>query len=367
MTGLAPNEQLSGSPQAQHDLWGRLAALRASPGLDRHHSELSFTMMSDVLRRSPPLVDPDVFSAGWAILARRYATLGLRRLLPTERVWVGTSSSQATAFGGFHYPNQGYRHMQMAAVITAYGDLTGNWTRSPRIAALDLLRSYAHDCLHFGTYRRYRMWKTSTGDEIGRVQYGINFRKNDGRTYSSPDRAIDRSTRNLGIVMEGATDREARMVARHAAQREGVPHPDTLGTDYFAFRDETGLLDGADLSVLKDPLQRTALADQPGAEQFLMNMRAYAHGVGTRYESFLREVGREETGDLHQLILASMISGSLAQLSDWLNQRHGPAAFVTIFKSPAYCRRHQGVPECSPRSRGDPPERDAWLSRVHLQ
>ena len=38
----------------------------------------------------------------------------------------------------------------------------------------------------------------------------------------------------------------------------------------------------------------------------------------------------------------SMISGSLAQLSDWLNQRHGPAAFVTIFKSPAYCGRYQG-------------------------
>jgi hypothetical protein len=278
MTALAPNERLSGSPQAQHDLLGQLADLRASPDPDRHHSELSFATLSDVLRRSPPLVDPDVFSAGWAILARRYATLGLRRLLPTERVWVGTSSSQATAFGGFHYPNQGYRHMQMAAVITLYGDLTGNRTRSPQIAALDLLRSYAHDCLHFGTYRRYRMWNTSTGDEIGRVQYGINFRKSDGRTYSSPDRAINRSTRNLGIVMEGATDREARMVARHAAQREGVAHPDALGTGYFAFRDETGLLDGTDLSMLKDPLQRTAFADQPGAEQFLMSTIRWRRG-----------------------------------------------------------------------------------------
>ena len=132
------------------------------------------------------------------------------------------------------------------------------------------------------------------------------------------------------------------MVARHAAQRGGVPHPDTLGTDYFAFRDETGLLDGTDLSALEDPLQRTALADQPGAEQFLTNMRAYARGVGTRYESFLREIGREEADDLHQLILIGMISGSLAQLSDWLNQRHGPAAFVTIFKSPVYCGRYQG-------------------------
>lgn len=115
-----------------------------------------------------------------------------------------------------------------------------------------------------------------------------------------------------------------------------------MGTDYFAFRDETGLLDGTDLTMLEDPLQRTALADQPGAEQFLTNMGAYARGVGTRYESFLREIGREEADDLHLLILASMISGSLAQLADWLNQRHGPAAFVAIFKSPAYCGRYQG-------------------------
>ncbi len=219
MTCLAPNERLSGSRQAQHELLGRLTALRASPDLNHHHSELSFATLSDVLRHSAPLVDLDVFNAGWVILVRRYATLGLRRLLPMERVWVGTGSSQAAAFGGFHYPNQGYRHMQMAAVITVYGDLTTNWTRSPRIAALDLLRSYAHDCLHFGTYRRYRMWNTSTGNEIGRAQYGINFCKNDGRTYSSSDRAIDRSARNLGIVMEGATDREARMVTRQATQR----------------------------------------------------------------------------------------------------------------------------------------------------
>jgi hypothetical protein len=68
------------------------------------------------------------------------------------------------------------------------------------------------------------------------------------------------------------------------------------------FATKPALLDGTDLSALKDPLQRTALADQPGAEEFLTNMRAYACGVGTRYESFLREIGREEAGDLHQLI-----------------------------------------------------------------
>jgi hypothetical protein len=63
--------------------------------------------------------------------------------------------------------------------------------------------------------------------------------------------------------------------------------PPRYGTDYFTFRDETGLLDETDINVLNDPLQRTAFADRSGAEQFLTNMRAYARGVGTRYESFL--------------------------------------------------------------------------------
>jgi hypothetical protein len=52
MTCLAPNERLSGSPQAQHELLGRLTTLRASLDLNHHHSELSFTTLSDVLRHS---------------------------------------------------------------------------------------------------------------------------------------------------------------------------------------------------------------------------------------------------------------------------------------------------------------------------
>jgi hypothetical protein len=50
------------------------------------------------------------------------------------------------------------------------------------------------------TFRRYRL--TDRG-EIARVQYGVNFRQSDGRTYSAPDVPGDGPTRNLGIVMEG--------------------------------------------------------------------------------------------------------------------------------------------------------------------
>ena len=72
----------------------------------------------------------------------------------------------------------------MDAAVTVSGDLTGQTPASPQDTALDLMRSYAHDCLHYATFRRYRL--TDRG-EIARVQYGINFRHSDGRTYSAPD------------------------------------------------------------------------------------------------------------------------------------------------------------------------------------
>jgi hypothetical protein len=83
------------------------------------------------------------------------------------------------------------------------------------------VRSCAHDCLHYGTFRRYRL---SDRGEIARVQYGINFRQPDGRTYSAPDIPGDGPTRKLGIVMEGATD--ATAIARQTAQSCGITSAD---------------------------------------------------------------------------------------------------------------------------------------------
>jgi hypothetical protein len=104
-----------------------------------------------------------------------------------------------------------------------FADLVGRRPVSPQSAALDLIRSYAHDCLHYATFRRYRL--TDRG-EIARVQYGINFRHTDGRTYSAPDKPGDGPTRNLGILMEGATDAEATAIARKAAESCGITSMD---------------------------------------------------------------------------------------------------------------------------------------------
>lgn len=292
---------------------------------------MAFLPLPAVLRRWEAAgLDPGPFRYGLAVLRPRYAALGLSRLLPLERVLVGVDSSAAGAFGGFHYPDQGYRHLQMRAVITVYGPLAAGLPERPDVAALDLLRAYAHDCLHYGSFRSYQM----RGNEVVRTQYGVNFRRHDGRTYSAPDLAGSPTTRNLGVVMEGACDREARSIAREAARQFGVREPE--GMDRFGFRDVTGLLDEADIADLARPEVCEAVAPSPAAAVFLKSMGGYQAGVNSRYGMFLEEIGRAEVEDLHATVLAAMLSGVLTQLCVWLRERHGPKAFEALFLSPAY-------------------------------
>ncbi|MFJ6620398.1 hypothetical protein ACIQOW_22860 [Kitasatospora sp. NPDC091335] len=298
-----------------------LAARRATAALDQAHPHVTFSLLHWVLDTWADESAREVFRQGAALLADRYRELGLNQLLPIDRVWVGVRSTQPDAFGGFHHPNQGYRHEQMASVITRYGRLSDPRLTSPELVALDLLRSYAHDCLHWGSFREYRF-------QCGRVvrsRYGINRRDPRGRTYSARDKDDAASTRNLGIVMEGATDREARTIAATVAARldlaERIAPPDRL-----AFRDTTGRLEPSDFDHA-----------EPGiATRFQLAMAGYERGVGVRYLRFLTEMGEVDAGALHGLIVAAMIRGDLSGLTGWLDQRHGSRAFPRIFRSSAY-------------------------------
>ncbi|MFD1547035.1 hypothetical protein [Nonomuraea guangzhouensis] len=270
----------------------------------------------------------DVFHAGFGAMATRYEALGLDQLLPIDRVWVGVRSTRDGAFGGFHHPDQGYRHLQMGAVVTRYGDLYSPAIPSAGLVALDLLRAYAHDCLHYGSHREYGL----QGGEVVRTQYGFNRRTTAGRSYSAPDPKGAATTRNLGVIMEGATDREAAAIARHAAHHLGIPIPD--GTDQFAFLDATGQLTCETLSRL--PRHGPGAGTPPTADRFLAAMGSYARSVNGRYRAFLGEIGERESDELHVQITTAMISGSVASLSAWLDIKRGPGAFAALFRAASY-------------------------------
>ncbi|MFJ9522536.1 hypothetical protein ACIRPK_30335 [Kitasatospora sp. NPDC101801] len=318
---LGPNEHLAGDLAERAELAHLLAARRATAALDQAHPHITFSLLHWVLDTWADESAREVFRQGAALLADRYRELGLHQLLPIDRVWVGVRSTQPDAFGGFHHPNQGYRHVQLASVITRYGRLSDPCLASPELVALDLLRSYAHDCIHFGSFREYRLH----GGQVVRSRYGINWRDSHGRTYSTPDADDAVSTRNIGIVMEGATDREARTIAATVADRLGLA--DRIAPpDRLAFRDTTGRLEPPDFDHA-----------EPGiATRFHLAMAGYEHAVGARYQRFLTEMGGADAETLHGPIVAAMISGDLSGLTGWLDHHHGRGAFRRIFRSPAY-------------------------------
>jgi hypothetical protein len=299
-----------------------LACFRASPPPMRL-PHVTGRPLPEVLAAG--IIDPEVFHTGYAIMAAHYEQLGIRALLPLDRVWAGTCSTAghgtARGHGGFHHPAQGYRHIQMDAAVTVFGDLTGATPASPQAGALDLVRAYAHDCLHYATFRRYRL--TDRG-EIGRVQYGINFRQPDGRTYSAPDTPGVGPTRNLGIVMEGATDAEATAIARRAAQSCGIAGTDPgTGLPGLAFADVTGTITAGDTEA-------ALLLDHPYAR----SLGRFSRTVTLRYRALLSELdGSPANG--HCQIIAAMISGDLAPLEAWLDARHSPGSFARMFRAPS--------------------------------
>ncbi|MCW2935671.1 MAG: hypothetical protein JWM19_6633 [Actinomycetia bacterium] len=322
MTFMPPGEHLDGTTAECAHLHLLLACFRASPPPMRL-PEVTGRPLPEVLAAG--IIDLDVFRTGYAIMAVRFEQLGIRALLPMERVWAGTrsaaSAGTARGYGGFHHPAQGYRHIQMDAAVTVFGDLTSRVPVSPQAAALDLVRSYGHDCLHYATFRRYRL--TDRG-EIARVQYGINFRQPDGRTYSAPDIPGDGPTRNLGIVMEGATDAEATAIARQTAQSCGITGTDPgAGVPGLAFADVTG-------AVTVGGIEAGLLLDHPYAR----SLGRFGRTVTLRYRSLLSELGASPA-DAHSRIVAAMISGDLAPLEAWLDARRGPGSFARMFRAPS--------------------------------
>ncbi|MFF2788658.1 hypothetical protein ACFVT6_18110 [Streptomyces sp. NPDC058049] len=319
---MAPNETVVGMQVLQ-----ALAALRAdSSELTAQHPDHAFRPAPECLVQWQAAgLDTTAFHNGLHAARARYAELGLSQMMPLERVLVGAESVRSGAFGGFHHPDQGYRHLQMIAVVTMYGPMERDTPERPELALLDLLRAYAHDCLHYGSRRRY----VDVGGKPTRTQYGINFRRPTGQTYSAADPQGTPHTRNLGVVMEGACDREARRITRETAARAGFNAPDDV-FGRFAFRDTTGTLSAED--VMTDP----GGEGSDEAVRYVGALRRYETGVNRRYAVFLAEFAPGEEGDLHNVLLTAVVSGDTRDLGAWLDARHGPGTFAAVFQTSAY-------------------------------
>ncbi|MFJ8597628.1 hypothetical protein ACIREM_02675 [Streptomyces shenzhenensis] len=335
---LAPNETLVGDRAAVADAltaWrDDLSPLTSST----EHTAHVFRPLSDRLEAWEDAgLDTSLVRSGLRHARIRYAEFGLDRMLSLDRILIGAESARPGAWGGFHHPNQGYRHLQMAAVITMYGPMDRAVPADPGLAMLDVVRAYAHDCLHYGSARRYVL----VDGQVMRTQYGINWRRPDGRSYSAADPHDAVHTRNLGVVMEGACDREARRITRYIAGRFGVAGPDSPSDPgWWAYRDVTGRLGAA-----VDPGDIGGRTSGE-ADAYVAALCRYEQGVNQRYERWLAEFGGGGPEDLHDLVVAAIVSGDAIRLCRWLDDRHGPGAFSAMFQAGGYL-----APQQTPSSR----------------
>ncbi|MFC9741190.1 hypothetical protein [Streptomyces noursei] len=305
----------------------------ASPLTEKHPAHV-FRPLSEMLSGwEADGIDTASFRAGVETASRRYAAYGLAHMLPLDRVLVGCESSRVGAFGGFHHPDQGYRHLQMMAVITMYGPMERRNPERPALALLDLLRAYAHDCLHYGSRRRY----VEVAGRPVRTQYGINFRRTGGQSYSAADQRGSHHTRNLGIVMEGACDAEARSISRQTAARFGFTEPlDSLGT--LTYRDMTGTLTKGDTE------RAAGLSGSDEQTRYAAALGGYETGVNRPYARFLEEFAPGEEDACHTRLLGAIISGDVGTLGAWLDDRRGPGTVSGLFRTSRYFEPSGAVP-----------------------
>jgi len=327
MIRLAPNEILVGDCAAVAQA---LATWRTDPTtLTGAHPEHTFLPLPDRLEQWKAAgADTTPFHRGLYLARNRYAELGLRHMLPLDRVLVGASSARPGAFGGFHHHDQGYRHLQMAALITMYGPMQQDIPEDPELAMLDLVRAYSHDCLHYGSARRYVL----VDGQVLRTQYGINWRRPDGRTYSASDPRDAAHTRNLGVIMEGACDREARRLTRQVAAAYGINGPDSPNDiGWWAYRDVTGQFGRDGEATAPDEVH---INGEVG--RYIVAMARYERTVNARYERWLNEFSAGEPETLHDLVLSAVITGDTTRLTHWLDSRHGPGTFAGTFRTAGY-------------------------------
>lgn len=125
--------------------------------------------------------------------------------LPLSRWGVTTDASDEV--GGFHSPNS-------AGYLDYYFFGLGAEPKRQKYAedlTWELLRSFIHDSIHANCYRSYRMPKSINKNpteakyflpKVYRYQYGINYRMQNGTSFSKADNADGRIL-NLNLIMDG--------------------------------------------------------------------------------------------------------------------------------------------------------------------
>lgn len=221
---------------------------------------------------------------------------------------------EKTELGGFYDKRCfGYQYWYHAAFSVALNKAVF----SKEVSSVELARGFLHDCFHHSTFRSFRRARRvpATSIEAGkrrvpeiyREQYGVNFRNQDGLSYSSPELTAESPQAiNLNVLMDGAIV----LTVAEAIKQVIKGHPPVTGK----------LEDEIMKEVFLEPFDIVAL---PRAHKFF-------RAVTEPSRLFIEHWGGK---DFVTRLLQSMTSGELEELKNFFgNKACSPTAWENTFK-----------------------------------
>jgi hypothetical protein len=336
-------ERIFASGEKKERIEAELKVSREHPEeyIKESHPQIAFVTL-EALAHDPQyarLISQPLLHEAFFFLAQRLSVYENCFLFDPARMWVGIQARPGTRFfGGFHQEDQGYRYFQQIAVMSLSGSLSG-CSVDRILVTLELIRAYTHDTLHHNSYRLFVPLPDggNPGQSFYRFQYGINFRTWNGKSYSAKDPIRSTTTRNLGNIMEAATDRFAHEFVLSLADNIGYTMP-TNPLENWIYRDCTGQLTPEDMLHLREMERGTVMIEAiPEFQTYLKNLRLFVQYVTMRYRCFLAEIDPQGNYSLHEIILEGMLSGRLKRLCERLDTIcEEKQSFSRLFKMPYY-------------------------------
>lgn len=205
------NEAYLGSPEDQRYIKAFLALVRSIDPIEISTTATFFRLSER--EKLKDLIDYDVFldiiNQANGLIMNDYS--GAYHSIAYDRYLVGVAMDDG--MGGFHDERSfGYHFYYSAGFVLL---MNPGIVKNKIVRTVELARNYLHDCLHHSTFRSFRRRdnfpaKDSKAAKISlpefyREQYGINFRNQEGISYSSVN-LTKKSPQaiNLNLLMDGA-------------------------------------------------------------------------------------------------------------------------------------------------------------------
>lgn len=233
-------------------------------------------------------------------------------LLSPDRLFVGKLPASNSDIGGFYSKKaKGFMYLDRFGWSVLLNQR--KYSIKDELVTLDMARNYIHDSIHAATFRLFRLNHTPIPDkEISYAQYGFNFRRPDGFSYSSVQMTDESPERiNVNLFMDGLT-----MLAALYALQDPIEQLEYDGLD---------------------ERERWILADLKLDSDALPHGRRVTHFHETVLKPTIQFVQtRSKDPQLMWLFFEAMLGGKLSAIKDQLGEFSDPSAsdsFGELWKS----------------------------------